>query len=142
MHSRKAPALAVALAMLVAAPGLAIGGEGSKHEKSASTAKARDADDTGKNVRDRDDDAVTPMDQSNAEGDVAVTTEIRRVIVADDTLSTNAKNVKIVTADGKVTLRGPVKSAKERDRIVASAKRAAKDRGLEIDDQLEVERHD
>ena len=141
MHSSKAPALAVALAMLVAAPAAALAGEGSKHGTSAS-AKARDADDTGKNVRDRDEGSVTPMDQSNAEGDVAVTAEIRREIVADDSLSTNAKNVKIVTAGGKVTLRGPVKSAKERERIVASAKRAAKERGLEIDDQLEVERHD
>ena len=42
---------------------------------------------------------------------------IRKAIVADDSLSTNAKNVKIVTENGGVTLRGPVSDARERETV-------------------------
>jgi len=51
-------------------------------------------------------------------------------------LSTNGQNVKIITSDGKVTLRGPVKSAKEKDDIAAKATQIA---GVkQVDNQLEV----
>src|SRR6185295_17520232 len=74
-----------------------------------------DADNTGKNVRDRDDDAtLTPPDQGGSAADRELTAEIRRSIVKDDSLSTNAHNVKIMTNDGVVTLRGPVKSVAEK----------------------------
>ena len=51
-------------------------------------------------------------------------------------LSTNGQNVKIITSDGKVTLRGPVKSAKEKADIAAKATQIA---GVkQVDNQLEV----
>ena len=53
----------------------------------------------------------------------------------DDSLSFTAKNVKIITQDGKVTLRGPVKSAQERSAIGVAAKKFAAGR---VDNQLEV----
>lgn len=94
------------------------------------------ADNSGKNVRDRKDAAPTPGDQSNAKSDVAITQEIRKAVVADKNLSTNAHNVKIITANGVVTLRGPVKSAAEKDTIGAKAKQAA---GVtRVDNQLEI----
>jgi osmotically-inducible protein OsmY len=94
------------------------------------------ADNSGKNVRDRKDGAPTSGDQSNAKSDVAITQEIRKAVVADKNLSTNAHNVKIITANGIVTLRGPVKSAAEKASIEAKAKRAA---GVSrVDNQLEI----
>ena len=54
----------------------------------------------------------------------------------DSELSTTAKNIKIITANGQVTLRGPVKTAQEKAKIDQIAKSAAG--GAQIDDQLEV----
>jgi len=54
----------------------------------------------------------------------------------DDSLSFTAKNVKIITVDGKVTLRGPVKSEAERSAIEAAARRVAG--AAQVDNQLEV----
>ena len=57
-------------------------------------------------------------------------------IVADDKLSTSAQNVKIVTNDGKVTLRGPVKSEQEKKEIETKAKQVAGVKNVE--NQLEI----
>ena len=98
-----------------------------------------DADNTGKNVRDRDDRSVTPGDQGGSAGDRELTANIRKAIVDDDSLSTYAHNVKIITNDGVVTLRGPVESEKEKATIVAKAQHVP---GVKrVDNQLEVE-HD
>jgi hyperosmotically inducible protein len=69
------------------------------------------ADDTGRNVRDRDENAKTADQQSNSKEDLEITRKIRRALVEDKSLSTSAHNVKIVTVDRVVTLRGPVVSA-------------------------------
>ncbi|HET9956632.1 MAG TPA: BON domain-containing protein [Polyangiaceae bacterium] len=56
--------------------------------------------------------------------------------MADNSLSVLAKNVKIITAGGKVTLRGPVKTQDERSAIQAAAQKVA---GVtQVDNQLEV----
>jgi osmotically-inducible protein OsmY len=99
-----------------------------------------DADNTGRNVRDREDRTLTPTDQGNSESDRTITAQIRREIVANDALSTNAHNVKIITTDGVVTLRGPVKTAQEKVSIGAVAQRASGVR--RVDNQLEIERAD
>jgi hypothetical protein len=99
-----------------------------------------DADNTGRNVRDRDDRTLTPTDQGNSESDRSITAQIRREIVANDALSTNAHNVKIITTDGVVTLRGPVKTAQEKVTVGAVAQRASGVR--RVDNQLEIERAD
>ena len=93
-------------------------------------------DNSGRNVRDRDNQTKTPGDQSENEADRTITQNIRQAVTADDSLSTNAKNVKIITNDGTVTLRGPVKSEKEKTEIEAKAKQVA---GVKrVDNQLEV----
>jgi osmotically-inducible protein OsmY len=98
----------------------------------------KDADDTGRNVRDRDSRTLTPMDQGTSEGDRTITQEIRKQVTDRDELSTNAKNVKIITIDGVVTLRGPVKNENEKTTIAGIARKAA---GVKrVDDQTEVER--
>jgi hyperosmotically inducible protein len=53
--------------------------------------------------------------------DRAITQKIRKAIHEDSTLSTYAHNIKIITQDGKVTLRGPVRSADEKSNIEAKA---------------------
>ncbi|MET0262168.1 MAG: PRC-barrel domain-containing protein [Rariglobus sp.] len=96
-----------------------------------------DADNTRRNVRDRNNATLTPLDQSNAAPDLAITANIRKDIVSREDLSTNAKNVKIITRDGMVTLRGPVKTASEKRTIEAIAIREAGATGR-VDNQLEV----
>ena len=94
-------------------------------------------DNTGKNVRDRGDKTLTPMDQGGSASDRELTASIRKAIVNDDSLSTNAHNVKIITVDGVVTLRGPVKTAAEKATVAAAAQKA---NGVKrVDNQLEVE---
>ena len=94
------------------------------------------ADNSGKNVRDRQNSTMTPGDQSNAKSDMAITQAIRKAVVSDKGLSTNAHNVKIITKNGVVTLRGPVKTAEEKNTIAAKAEGAA---GVKsVDNQLEI----
>ena len=94
-----------------------------------------DADNTKQNVRDRDGDNLTPLDQSNDKHDVELTTRIRKALVDDDSLSTTAKNIKIITKEGQVTLRGPVETSQEHSKIVKKATTIA---GKRVDDQLDV----
>ena len=95
-----------------------------------------DADNTGRNVRDREAGARTADQQSNDSQDMKLTQEIRQAVVADDSLSTNAHNVKIVTIGGVVTLRGPVNSAAEKATVAAKAEQVA---GVKrVDNQLEI----
>jgi osmotically-inducible protein OsmY len=97
----------------------------------------QDADNTAKNARDRNSDTLTPTDRGGSAADRELTAKIRQAIVKDDALSVQAHNVKIITIDGSVTLRGPVKSASEKAAITAQAQRIA---GAErVDDQLEIE---
>jgi osmotically-inducible protein OsmY len=64
----------------------------------------------------------TASDQFENEADRKITQQIRQAVVKDDSLSTSAQNVKIITQDGKVTLRGTVKSDSEKQKIAARAK--------------------
>jgi osmotically-inducible protein OsmY len=60
-------------------------------------------------------------------------------VVDNDELSTNAKNIKIITVDGVVTLRGPVKNDAEKTTVSSIAHKAS---GVKrVDNQLEVERN-
>jgi hyperosmotically inducible periplasmic protein len=94
------------------------------------------ADNTKKNQRDRSGETKTSGDQSNSSEDVKITAAIRHAVVRDHSLSMTAKNVKIITANGMVTLRGPVKSDAEKAKIVELARSAAGN--AKIDNQLEV----
>ena len=96
-----------------------------------------DADNTGRNVRDRDPAKLTPLDQSNSEQDLALTQRIRQGITSEDGMSMQARNVKVITQDLVVTLRGPVKTEQEKATIELLAKNAGATR---IDNQLEIDR--
>ena len=103
---------------------------------SAIAQNAPDADNTKKNERDRSGETQTSGDQSNSKEDVNTTAAIRRAVVKDHSLSATAKNVKIITANGTVTLRGPVKTDAEKTKIAELAQSAAGN--AKIDNQLEV----
>lgn len=73
------------------------------------------------NKRDRNDQNLTPMDQSGSKADREITQGIRQSIMKQE-LSMNAKNIKVITRNGEVTLRGPVNSRSEVEQIVQMAK--------------------
>ena len=73
------------------------------------------------NSKQNADQNTTADNQSNAKADRQTTAKIRRVIVADKNLSTYAHNVKIITSNGAVTLKGPVKSDEEKQQVASDA---------------------
>ena len=98
---------------------------------------ATDADNTGRNSRDRDGATQTAGDQAENETDRTISANVREAVVADNGLSMNAHNVKIITSGGTVTLRGPVKSNEEKAAIESKAKQVA---GVtRVDNLLEIE---
>ncbi len=94
------------------------------------------ADNSGRNERDRSGETKTSGDQSNSSMDTQTTAAIRRAIMHNNSLSMTAKNVKIITENGVVTLRGPVMTAAEKTKIVELAKTHAGT--AKIENQLEV----
>jgi hyperosmotically inducible protein len=100
------------------------------------TATTAPADNTKVNERDRNTAALTPGDQGENEVDRTITQKIRQGVMKNDALSMTAKNVKIITAGSVVTLRGPVKSDKEKADIAAIA--TGTDGVKRVDNQLEI----
>jgi hyperosmotically inducible periplasmic protein len=84
--------------------------------------RATDADNTARNERDRNPGTQLPTDQAENQADREISANVRKAVMADNSLSTNAQNIKIVTSNGTVTLRGPVKTAQEKEAIEAKAK--------------------
>lgn len=82
----------------------------------------RSPDNTANNVRDKNFDTLTAGNQSEAEADRTLSANIRKSLLDTDWLSNNAKNIKIITVDNVVTLRGVVDSQKEKDFIDQKAK--------------------
>jgi len=95
-----------------------------------------DVDNTSQNVRDRQDNTMTPMNQGNSQADIDTTSNIRKQIMAVQGLSVNAQNVKVITRDGRVTLRGPVNSENEKQQIGNIANSVATQ--ANVDNQLQV----
>ena len=77
------------------------------------------AADNTKNNQDRT--APTADGQKMSPADRELTKKIRASINGDKSLSTYAHNIKIISQDGKVTLRGPVRSDDEKAAIEAKA---------------------
>ena len=95
-----------------------------------------EADNTQRNSSEQNKDTNTAEKQSSSKDDLALTQKIRQAVMKDGSLSMNAKNVKIIAQNGKITLKGPVESQQEKDAIATKAGEiAGKDN---VDDQLEV----
>jgi len=95
-------------------------------------------DNTAINQRDAADltKAKTPIDQDENQSDIDITAKIRQRVLDQNDFSVNARNAKIITSQGMVTLRGPVNSKQEADTIERIAKEVAGD--AKVDNQLEV----
>jgi osmotically-inducible protein OsmY len=94
------------------------------------------ADNTAQNVRDKGGNTMTSTSQSESKSDLKMAADIRRAIVKDKRLSTNAKNIKVITDNGRVTLRGPVNSSQEKTLIAAKASAIAA--AGNVDNQLDI----
>src|ERR1700675_1863009 len=77
------------------------------------------ADNTKRNSSEQNKNTDTAEKQSNSKDDLALTQKVRQAVMKDGSLSMNAKNVKIIAQDGKITLKGPVDSQQEKDKIGA-----------------------
>jgi hyperosmotically inducible periplasmic protein len=86
---------------------------------------AQAPDNTERNKRDRTDQAVTAGSQGASEADRELARKIRKELVADKEMSVNGHNSKVIVRDGKVTLRGPVETESEKNKIGAIAARHA-----------------
>lgn len=78
-------------------------------------------DNTAVNKRDQNPGEATADQQKMNASDRDITAKIRRAVMADKTLSRYAHNVKIISQDGTVTLKGPVRSDDEVKSIVSKA---------------------
>jgi hyperosmotically inducible protein len=88
---------------------------------------AQEPDNTKTNQRDRDKNSVTADQQKMNPADRETTKKIRAAIHDDKSLSTYASNIKVITRDGKVTLKGPVRTEEEKNSIAAKAAAVAGD---------------
>ena len=98
--------------------------------------QAAQPDNTKNNAADREANAPTSDQAKNNRPDRETMQLIRRAIVSDKSLSTSAHNVKVIADHGKVTLKGPVRSDKEKQTIQVDAAKVA---GAEnVDNQITV----
>lgn len=86
---------------------------------------AQQPDNSAVNKQDRDKTAPTADNQKNNVNDRDTTRKIRQAIIADKSLSSYAHNVKIITKNGTVTLKGPVRTEEEKSAVEAKAKEVA-----------------
>jgi osmotically-inducible protein OsmY len=85
----------------------------------------QNADNTKTNQRDRNKNEPTADQQKENDSDRELARKIRRSVVSDKSLSTDAHNIKIIAQDGNVTLKGPVKSEEEKQALESKAAEVA-----------------
>ena len=108
-HHRRRAACALALAAVLIVPVM------------PAAAQQPAPDNTKTNERDRAKGAATADQQKENAADREITQKIRQALMDDKSLSTYAHNVKIITQDGQVTIKGPVRSAEEKKTVEAKA---------------------
>jgi hyperosmotically inducible protein len=94
-------------------------------------------DNTGVNQRDRNASEPTADQQKMNAADQQLSASIRKQVMEDKSLSTDAHNIKIITQNGEVTLKGPVKSEDERRSILDKARANTGDE-KKIHDEISV----
>jgi osmotically-inducible protein OsmY len=88
------------------------------------------SDNTKVNQQDRKAGEPTADQQQENVSDRDITKQIRQSILGDKMLSAYAHNIKVITQDGEVTLKGPVRSADE--------KRAIEEKAAEVAGEVNV----
>ena len=96
----------------------------------------KSADNSEKNKVQTENRGLDARDQSNSKGDVDLTARIRKNVVAEKSFSTNAKNIKIISIAGQVTLKGPVNSVAEKNKIRLIATQIAGK--AHVNDEIEI----
>lgn len=94
-------------------------------------------DNTKMNKGDGSKGAVTADQQKMDKNDRMLTRKIRQSLMQDKALSTYAHNVKIISQNGMVTLKGPVRSEDEKKTIESKAADIAGG-PAKVDDELTV----
>ena len=106
--------------------GLLLGGWAiASAQEAAQEPAAPQADNTKVNQRDRNSNESTADQQKENRSDRDITQQIRKAIVKDKSLSSYAHNVKVITQNGMVTLKGPVRSEDEKMAVAAKAAEVA-----------------
>lgn len=124
--------------ILTASLGLATGSVRAEQQPISATVLAANTEleNTERNVRDSDDSTLTPENQKETSSDRKISAAVRKAIVKQKSLSTDAHNAKIITHNGVVTLRGPVENAAEKAQLQSIAKKI---KGVkQVDNQLEA----
>lgn len=118
--------------------------KGTKHSTKVEETKSEEtradvpaADNTATNRRDCEKGEKTADQQKNDKSDVELAAEIRRAVMADKSLSTNAHNAKIIVENGQVTLKGPVASSAEKATLERKAVEAV-GRGGRVTNELQL----
>jgi|SRR5579864_1476544 len=93
------------------------------------------ADNTKVNQRDRSKAEPTADQQKENKSDREAAKEIRRAITKDKSLSTYAHNIKVISENGSVTLKGPVRSEEEKRAVEAKAAEVA---GKNVNSEISV----
>ncbi len=91
------------------------GTSGPSH-KGTQTNAGPNVDNSGVNSTTKGSAGLNAGDQTSGTPDMEITRQIRRALTSDHSLSTYAQNIKIITVNGVVTLKGPVKSAAEKQK--------------------------
>ena len=107
-----------------------------------STSTSQTAGDNSKvNQQERQPSEPTADQQKNNRSDLDITREIRQSLTQDKSLSTYAHNVKVIAQNGKVTLKGPVRSDDEKTAVLAKAAEVAGQTNIN-DEMTVVPKHD
>lgn len=97
---------------------------------------AQDAANSTRNKTQIERHELTARDQGNSKVDIEITRNIRRRVVSEKSFSGSAKNIKIITIGGAVTLKGPVQSQDEKEAIDKIAHEVAG--RAQVNNELEV----
>lgn len=101
-----------------------------------SASKDGKADNSRRNERERSEQEKTPVNQNENKADLEISRQIRKSIVEDKNLSTYAHNIKIITQNGVVNLKGPVRNAEEKK--IVETKAAAIAGKEKVESQVEI----
>lgn len=121
------PAKRVAMSVLFLTALMVTAGFSTRGEAQTAEPQGTSPDNTRMNTQDRDKAAPTADQQKDNRSDREITQQIRQSLMSDKSLSTYGHNVKIITQNGQVTLKGPVRSDEEKKAIEAKATEIAGD---------------
>jgi osmotically-inducible protein OsmY len=114
----QAKRVAVSVLVVVA---FMVAGTLTRSQAQSTEPQATNPDNTKMNAQDRDKASPTADQQKDNRSDREITQQIRQSLMNDKSLSTYGHNVKVITQNGQVTLKGPVRSDDEKKAIEAKA---------------------